>query len=301
MTFVIGSRLSEIVSALGGPKLRRGRCRAWYRSGKNPEALVIDDARGIWCDHGKGEGGGVLSLIQTSLGCSRRVAARWLADHQGTSQERLNGGRSQRAKAVEAKTHIMCALKIWSESQLLDVTLGAAYLKRRALDPFNLGHVLRFHPHCLFGDKRLPCLVGLLRDIQTNEPCGIHRTAIDIDGTKIARKMMGRAGGAAIKLTPDEDVLGGLGVAEGVETALSIVQAGWRPVWAVLSAGGMRQFSILDGIEALTLWADHDPVGLSAARSTAARWAAAGRECCVRFPALAGADFNDRTAEAANA
>ena len=54
--------------------------------------------------------------------------------------------------------------------------------------------------------------------------------AIMPDGSN-PKRMLGRAAGAAIKLSADADVTMGLGIAEGIETALSILSAGWRPVW----------------------------------------------------------------------
>ena len=66
----------------------------------------------------------------------------------------------------------------------------------------------------------------------TGIPCGLHRTFLQPDGNGKAplehpRMMLGKAG--IIRLTPDEDAALGLGICEGVETALSIMALGWRP------------------------------------------------------------------------
>ena len=58
----------------------------------------------------------------------------------------------------------------------------------------------------------------LMTDAVTNEPTGIHRTFLNPDGKKIERKMLGRQG--VVRITPDEDVTYGLGIAEGVEDAI---------------------------------------------------------------------------------
>ena len=79
-------------------------------------------------------------------------------------------------------------------------------------------------------------MVALFRDIVTNEPCGIHRTFLDIAGRKLGRKMLGGAGGAAIKLDADEDVTLGSFIGEGVETCLAASLGSFRPVWALGSA-----------------------------------------------------------------
>ena len=77
--------ISDIVRALGGPEIRRGRCRAWWRDGGSCTSVSLDDAGGRWYDHGAGRGGGVLALVEAALGCSRREAAAWLADYHGVS------------------------------------------------------------------------------------------------------------------------------------------------------------------------------------------------------------------------
>jgi putative DNA primase/helicase len=56
----------------------------------------------------------------------------------------------------------------------------------------------------------------------------------------------------APKLDASENVELGPTIAEGVETAAASRQLGFRPVWALGSAGAMRGFPVLDGIEALT-------------------------------------------------
>jgi hypothetical protein len=38
---------------------------------------------------------------------------------------------------------------------------------------------LRFHPRCTFGaGQRLPCLLALYQDVESDEPAGIHRIAL---------------------------------------------------------------------------------------------------------------------------
>ena len=103
--------------------------------------------------------------------------------------------------------------------------------------------------------------------------------------------------GGAIKLTPDEDVTGGLGVCEGIETGLSILAADWAPVWALATAGNLASFPLLNSIEALTIFGDNDDdrtgTGEKAARECTIRWRAAGREVTLYIPKAAGCDWND--------
>lgn len=148
---------------------------------------------------------------------------------------------------------------------------------------------IRYHPRCPRGADRLPAMVALMRDASSNEPTGVHRTFVRYDGSgkaavTPAKMMLGRAAGSVVKLTPDEDVLMGLGLSEGVEDGIAILNMGWRPIWACMSAGFMTRFPILRGVEALSLFADADRAGQSAAESCAARWRRAGLSAAIVNP-----------------
>ena len=288
-----GAKLSEIVAALGGGPVEKGRCRAWYRDGDNPGSLALDDKRGVFFDHVLGVGGGVLDLIGLALDLDRRAAAEWLKSYSGPLfTNPAPATRRPPADRVDDGERTRRALQLWGDAGPLEGTLGARYLASRGLDCEGLDHALRFLPRCPFGEERLPCIVALMRDAVTDEPTGIHRTALSLDGAKIGRKMLGRAG--VVMIDESADVTLGLGIAEGIETALSVRASGWRPVWACLSAGGIERFPPLDGIEHLTVFADNDEAGLRAARLCAGYWRASGRRAAVRAPAAAGEDFNDR-------
>lgn len=181
------------------------------------------------------------------------------------------------------------AVSIWSRSVPIAGTLAEAYLASRGLTYD--GDALRFYR----GGR---ALVALMTDAMTGEPCGIHRTFLDREGRKVERKMLGRAGGAVVRLSSDEDVTYGLAIAEGIETALA---APFRPIWATLSANTMERFPVLAGIESLTIFADNDASGAGqrAAQSCAERWHAAGREVTVRMLDVAGLDYADLAKEAA--
>src|SRR5215213_7587210 len=165
------------------------------------------------------------------------------------------------------------------------------------------GETVRFHPSCPFGSTRTTAMVCLVRDIRTNEPKAIHRTALSADGRKVKfnggdRLTLGPVGGGAIKLTADEDVTVCLGIGEGIETVLSLrnlPEFGPSPVWSLISAGGVESFPVLPGIESLWIAVDHDANGRGqqASRSTALRWQAAGAEVFLKTPSAPGADLND--------
>src|SRR5260370_29460011 len=102
---------------------------------------------------------------------------------------------------------------------------------------------LRFHA----GIKRpwggfWPAMVALVTRGAGGAPLAIHRTFLRRNGHGKApvepqKMMLGPCGGGAVRLGPDGYRLM---VAEGVETALSAMQATGRPAWASLSTSGLR-------------------------------------------------------------
>src|SRR5262249_38686899 len=122
----------------------------------------------------------------------------------------------------------------------------------------------------------------------------VHRTRLTLDGQKIDRRMLGPVANAAIMIDADENVTTGLIIAEGFETALSARQLGWRPVWALGSAGAITTFPVLSGIECLTVLAELDDSGanMRAIEAVGTRWTAANREVLIVSPRFGG-DAND--------
>lgn len=182
---------------------------------------------------------------------------------------------------ADEKRRIENAASLWAETVPLQGTLGERYLASRGLAYG--GEELRYHP-----SRRL--MVAMITDAVTGEPCGVHRTFLDPEGNRTEKKMLGRAKGAVVRLSADGDVTTGLAIAEGIETALAVA---FRPVWACLSAGTMKAFPVLAGIEALTVFADNDHAGMTAANECGLRWHAAGCEVTITAPPTVGMDFAD--------
>jgi putative DNA primase/helicase len=198
------------------------------------------------------------------------------------------------------------ALAIWHEARAPQNTPVQAYFRRRGLDlPEDAaGAVIRYHRSCPFGpEHRAPAMVCLVRDAMTDAPKAIHRTALDPSGNKIKingsdRLALGPVGGGAIKLTADENVTTCLGIGEGIETTLSLrllPEFGCSPTWSLISAGGIENFPVLNGIECLWIAVDNDASGKGqrAANACAERWRNAGREVFLVTPNAERADLND--------
>ncbi len=190
---------------------------------------------------------------------------------------------------------------IWTNAIDPQGTLVEAYLASRSLAlPAGASHVIRFHPACPWRDDltgeiiRVPAMIASLRNIVTDELTGIHRTRLSSIGEKIARRMLGIAASAAIKLDENAAVTLGVTIGEGIETTLAARQMGFKPAWALGSVGAIAGFPILPGIEALTILAETDDNGASARAIDVCkeRWHAAGREILVASPRIGG-DMND--------
>ena len=200
----------------------------------------------------------------------------------------------QPIKPADDSQRIAAALAVWRDTLRIDGTLAEAYLAKRHCLIDDMPADIRFHPalwHKASGQPQA-AMVSLMRNARTNEPCGIHRTFLTADATKLDRMMLGRAKGACVKLTEDAEVTSGLGIAEGLETALSVMREGFRPMWACLSAGEIKDFPTLSGIQCLTVFADADQTGIDAARTCIGRWRDAGCEANALHPA-GGGDYND--------
>jgi hypothetical protein len=153
--------------------------------------------------------------------------------------------------------------------------------------------------HALHG-RKLGAIISVMTDMITAEPTGaISRTYIH-EGRKLGKaKTLGSPAGI-IRLSEDADVLEGLHIAEGLETALAGMSIGLRPMWAAGSTALMAKLPAVSGIKALTIIADHDAKGAGerAAAEVASRWREAGRETHVYLREVLG-DFNDVLLETA--
>ena len=191
--------------------------------------------------------------------------------------------------------------QLWQACKPIDGTAAAYLQARKCVIPPSDGD-LRWHPALKHPSGFVgAALVALVTHALTNEPLSLHRTWITSSGKANVdppRMMLGNHStkSGVIRLYPDDSVSAGLGIAEGIETALSLAH-GFNPVWATIDAGHLKAFPVLDGIEALTVCVDDDEAGRSAANSCAERWYAAGR--AVLLVTHSGGDINDLVREAA--
>jgi DNA polymerase I-like protein with 3'-5' exonuclease and polymerase domains len=217
---------------------------------------------------------------------------------------------SARVQADDAEV-LAYAHSLWAQAQPIRGTLAAQYLadtRGIKIDALYSDRelALRFHPRCPFDRERHPSLIALFRDIETDEPAGIHRIALTPDAQKIDRRMLGRwSRPRAVKLWPLCRLEAGpkpLYLGEGIETVLAAATRLWDrnrgrpmwPAWAAGSSGNIKKFPIVVGVDELVLLVDRDASGEDAAAHCFRAWKATGKQVrCLRTQAPMHNDFND--------
>jgi hypothetical protein len=189
------------------------------------------------------------------------------------------------------------ALRIWNASVDPAGTLVERYLREHRGLPLGAdlaGKVIRFN-RSLYLDSvsRAPGMICLLRDIETDEPCGIHRTFLNPQtAEKLDRKMLGIAKDAAIKLDADATVTSNLTIGEGVETLMSARMAGLGPVWALGSSGAVGRFPVLADLSELTILEENDATSRRDVKTCTQRYLEAKKPVNI-VTVKGGSDFND--------
>jgi len=198
---------------------------------------------------------------------------------------------------AEAKRNAELALAIWDQGVDPHGTLAETYLWGRDLTLPEDCSTLRYHARCPRGHERCPALIAAMYPLEGSKPVAIQRVFFTDKGEKLGSMMLGPVGGACMKLTPhyatfSEDLLfcPRLYITEGIETALAVLQLGFKPVWAMGSAGAIERMPVLFGVGLLIICADNDPPGLSAAKICAMRW---GKRAHICVPPIDGTDFAD--------
>jgi Primase C terminal 2 (PriCT-2) len=182
------------------------------------------------------------------------------------------------------------AIELFDAARPLRGSLAEKYLTSLGLTVSDAAHeVLRFHPSCAFGEFNFPCLVAYVQDSLTNEPVGVHLTALSPEATPIDRKIVGSIDCySTIKLGGEPDASGELSIAASIEAALAAMMFGFTPAWSVLSVDGIASFPKprLHSIERLTVIIDGDD-GVEAAKKCKARWGSLVR---IALPKCKAAD-----------
>jgi putative DNA primase/helicase len=186
------------------------------------------------------------------------------------------------------------ALRIWSDARSISGTPAECYLRRRGVETDS--PQLRYHPRTPCGPKPStayrPALIAAVRD--EAGLLAIHRTFIDPRGDGLAaipepRCGLGRFGPGAVRLG---GAVPRLGLAEGIETALSATRLFGVPCWATLGTERFSLVSVPAGTRELLLFLDHDAGGRRGEALARQAFAHIPR-IEAHYPLRPGDDWND--------
>ncbi len=159
--------------------------------------------------------------------------------------------------------------RVWDEAAPIGGTPADDYLRARGLAPP--------WPKALRWDaSRARMIAPAVRDGRLR---GLHATRLP--GRE--RRSHGPVNGAAVRLAAVAD--GRLALAEGIETALAYTALAGIPTWAALSAAGLKNAPLPDGVQRLVIAADFDGAGLVAAEHLQRRARGAGIDVRIHPPA----------------
>jgi hypothetical protein len=92
--FLIKISIADVWKALGGGEIRHKRSRGFWRNGDGWN-ISIDQTKNCWYDFAASQGGGILDLIQVSLGCDSARAVEWARDFAGVPRRDLPAGEKR--------------------------------------------------------------------------------------------------------------------------------------------------------------------------------------------------------------
>ena len=286
-------RWREILPALGIPPIfLNGRHQPCPLCGGKDRARFDDkDGQGTYICGQCGAGNG-LWLLQKFHGWTFAQAAHEVDKVLGTLSARKPPKPYNRALMTDEEVE-----RLWKNTQpIRDGDPVANYLKSRGITD------LRYWPVALRlmdrwkhrpSEKFLPCMFALLQ-----APDGsigtIHRTYLaNVEPNKMFLPRRVPIGGA-IRL--GEVYSTTLGIAEGIETALSASMLFGMPVWATTSERLLREWQPPEGARRITVFGDNDEnfVGQAAAYHLAHRLTLRqGYRVEVKLPDVKGWDWND--------
>lgn len=270
----------------------KGDCPICSKRGK----FRIDNKNsdGSWiCVCGSGD---VWSLLTQSTGKDFKTLAKEIDSTFGNTYK-------HEAVTPVVNTRLQDAVTGFKSAQKLEGTPGEEYLNTRGIFKMPTGGV-KWSPGVYNSETKGD--VSCLYSIASNEYSeAIQRHITFLDGDKKANLEAGKKmltlqeyqGPIAVKLF---QVKSTLGIAEGIETALSAHQIYNLPVWSTLNATLMKKFKAPSGVNTLMIFADNDKngTGLNAAFECANKNLLSNNDVekvIVRWPVLS--DFNDMLQE----
>ena len=289
-------RWPGILEALGvNPKFLRdvhGPCPA---CGGRDRFRFDDRLNGnFFCTHcGAGDG---FVLLQKVHGWEFKKAAsevdRIVGNIPVTTEKKPERSDEDKSKA--------CRKLLEGAGRVVQGTPAHLYLLNRCGDPGPILGDLRAHPglrHTTSGGIH-PAMLAILR-YADGSGSSVHRTYLTQDGRKAdvdpVRKMLPGLplAGSCVRLGP---VMERLGIAEGIETAISAGKLFGLPVWAATCANQLKAWEPPQGVREVVVFGDNDAsmTGQEAAYTLGKRLRLEGFGVDVKIPPRVGTDWADQ-------
>lgn len=188
------------------------------------------------------------------------------------------------------------ARRLWQSAMVTTDSPAERYLAGRGLT--STSDQLRYLGQTPLGPRGavrfLPAMLGAVTT--DSGIIAIHRTFLESARARLAdferpKRALGSLGCGAVRLAPP--VQGRLGLAEGIESALSAMQLFGIPCWATLGNERFGLVAIPESIRELYLFIDNDAGGTLAEERARKAYAAPDRLIHLRAPASPGFDWND--------
>jgi hypothetical protein len=212
-------------------------------------------------------------------------------------------------------SNVARALDTWQSATPAAGSLVEPYLRSRGITcppPASIRFLSRQRN---WGDGKIyPAMISLVQRVPgADDHAALERRALLIDaGAHFTFLQDGRPNGPVVKaatdapkltlgqlrhggvwLSPFESIGEQLAVAEGIETALSVMQLTRLPTVAALSAAGMQSLRWPAQVRRFSIAADNDEAGLKAATRLLERALRAGLQAQLKIPVKGKNDFND--------
>ena len=188
------------------------------------------------------------------------------------------------------------ARELWDAARSITGSIGDRYLLSRGLTARPAS--LRFHPSTPFGRgpyaRRRPSILAAIAE--PGRFTALQRIPLEPDGSGLARDLpkpkrgLARPLGGAVQLYRPGPLLG---LAEGVETAMSAAFLLGIPVWAALGSERLHQIIIPGVVERLVLLPDNDRAGHVAVERAAQAYAGRPFVLDLEWPWFGLNDWND--------
>ena len=262
------------------------------------DRFIFDDKEGLgtfFCNQcGAGTG---FTLLTRVKGWTMRQAMHEVGHRVGGVEKRME---TQKELSDTDRRRILN--ETWTAARPVSVgdPVGKYLYARTGLT--DVPTVIRTHPALFHPDTKsnLPAMIAKITDAD-NRPVSIHRTYLSAEGAKapIERNRMLMQGSipekSAIRLFPYQDTLG---IAEGIETAISAYAIFGIPTWAAISAAMMAKWVPPEPVRKVYIFSDNDKgfAGQAAAYRLGYQLANSSAKyeiVEVVVPDVRGADWND--------